>query len=235
MPAPPEAPAPSLPRPVPPPSAWARVQAVADAAGVPAWKLVVGVVAVAVGLVAAALVVPTRVASGPPPELSIPKVGSDGDPSAATTTTAPPTLVHVAGAVAHPGVYEVVAGARVKDVLDAAGGPSADADLDRLNLAAAVADGQQIYVLRKGEAGPPAASGPGGAGGAGGAGATAVVDLNTATAEQLDELPGIGPSTAEAIIAFREEHGRFRSVDQLLEVRGIGEAKLAAIRKRVKV
>ena len=232
MPAPPEAPAPSLPRPVPPSSAWARVQAVADAAGVPAWKLVAGVVAVAVGLVAAALVVPARVGSGPPPELSIPKVGSDGDPSAATTTTAPPTLVHVAGAVARPGVYEVVAGARVKDVLDAAGGPSADADLDRLNLAAAVADGQQIYVLRKGEAGPPAASGPGGAGGAG---APAVLDLNTATAEQLDELPGIGPSTAEAIIAFREEHGRFRSVDQLLEVRGIGDAKLAAIRKRVKV
>ncbi|MFP5376615.1 MAG: ComEA family DNA-binding protein, partial [Acidimicrobiia bacterium] len=100
------------------------------------------------------------------------------------------------------------------------------------NLAARVADGERVYVPRRGEAPPPGAPG----GGAGGAGAgSAPVDLNTATVDQLVSLPGIGPATARAIVDHRAEHGRFTSVEQLLDVRGIGEAKLAALRPLVKV
>jgi competence protein ComEA len=139
----------------------------------------------------------------------------------------------VAGAVVSPGLYRLTGDARVADALDAAGGPAGDADLDAVNLAAKVVDGERVYVARKGEVPPPVA-------GAGGVSAgTGVppgpIDLNTATAEQLDALPGIGPSTAEAILSYRKEKGRFRSVDELLEVRGIGEAKLASLRSKVQV
>ena len=137
--------------------------------------------------------------------------------------------VHAAGAVATPGVYRLEAGARVADLLTAAGGATADADLDQLNLAAPLADGERILVPRKGEV-PPAA-----AAGSQEPSPTSKVDLNTATAEELDRLPGIGPATAEAIIRHRETHGRFRSVTDLLEVRGIGEAKLEQLRPLVKV
>ena len=118
--------------------------------------------------------------------------------------------------------------------VQAAGGASADADLDRVNLAAKVADGDRVYVPRKGEAAArsrrwrwrrrPRHRGT-----------PAVVDLNTATAAQLEALPGIGPATAKAIIDYRTQHRRFRSVNELLEVRGIGEAKLAQIKPHVRV
>ena len=125
-------------------------------------------------------------------------------------------------------------GSRVSDLLTAAGGATADADLDQLNLAAPLADGERVLVLRRGEVGRgevvAGASGP-----QSGPSATTKVDLNTATAEELDKLPGIGPATAEAIIRHRETHGRFRSVTELLEVRGIGEAKLEQLRPLVKV
>jgi competence protein ComEA len=96
-----------------------------------------------------------------------------------------------------------------------------------------VADGERVYVPRRGEV-PPAAVAAGGPGG-GAAVAAGPVDLNTATAEQLEALPGVGPATVEAILSYRKEKGRFRSVDELLEVRGIGEAKLAALRSKVTV
>lgn len=148
------------------------------------------------------------------------------------TTTAPQkaasgVFVHVAGAVNRPGVYQLAAGARVADAVEAAGGAVAEADLDRINLAAPVTDGAQVFVIRRGEEAPPGAADPGAA--------DRVVDLNTATVEQLDALPGVGPATAQAIIDHREEHGPFKSVEQLLDVRGIGEAKLSQIRKRVRV
>jgi competence protein ComEA len=126
-------------------------------------------------------------------------------------------------------VYRLGDAARVADALDAAGGAAAEADLDALNLAAKLSDGERVYVPRKGEVG----IGPGQSLGA--SPPAGPLDLNTATADQLDDLPGVGPATAGAIISYRTEHGRFRSVEQLLEVRGIGEAKLASIRSKVRV
>ncbi|MGH9265313.1 MAG: helix-hairpin-helix domain-containing protein [Acidimicrobiales bacterium] len=187
--------------------------------------------------------------SSPPPTLTLPRAepGSapvDGGPGP-TASTPPVTVtvtVHVAGQVNNPGVYAVPAGGRVADAVVAAGGSSGEADLEQLNLAARVADGERVYVPKKGEPPPAvvggAASGPatGSSGGkAGAAAAGSPVDLNTATAEQLEALPGVGPATSKAILAYRANHGRFRSVTELLEVPGIGPAKLEALRPLVRV
>jgi competence protein ComEA len=179
-----------------------------------------------------------------PPELSMPRASSPPEPVPAgpTSSAAPESaLVHAAGAVTRPGVYELPSGSRVDDVLSAAGGATADADLDRLNLAAVVNDGERIWVPRRGEVEPPPVSAAAGAGTARpegngpGAETSGPLDLNTATSEELDTLPGVGPATAEAIIAHREANGPFTSVDQLIDVRGIGEAKLAQLRDLVHV
>ena len=152
--------------------------------------------------------------------------------------------VHVAGAVSAPGLYVLVPGARVADAVTAAGGFAADADGDRINLAAELDDGQQVYVPRHGEPDRPALAGGGqgpgaGAGGAGTGGPVATpeapVDVNSASVEQLEALPGIGPSIAAAIVRHRDEHGPFRTVDDLADVAGIGPAKLEAIRELVTV
>jgi competence protein ComEA len=168
--------------------------------------------------------------------------------SAVTPTTIVATLVvDVGGAVARPGLVHVGRGARVADVVAAAGGVTHDADLDRLNLAATVADGERLFVPHLGQSSiPVAVNGDGGGGGGGGGGGAsggpasgppgaAPIDLNSATAEQLDTLPGVGPATAAAIVAYRSQHGPFRAVDDLLLVRGIGPAKLAALRSKVRV
>jgi competence protein ComEA len=173
-----------------------------------------------------------------PPPLTSPAV-STTDP---TTTAAPPepVVVHVAGAVAAPGVYELASKMRVADAVEAAGGPLADGDLDALNLAATVADGQRIYVPRVGEI-DPASIPSGGEHGAAITGDTAPaastgpVDLNTATAADLETLPGVGPATAAAIVEDRARNGPFASVDELDRVPGIGPAKLATLRDRVTV
>lgn len=209
------------------------------------------VAAVAVGLVASALVaavavVLLRTPRGPTPRLSLPVAGTDPAggtspaPSGATATTAATATVHAAGAVASPGVYAVPTGSRVADVVTAAGGPLAEADVTSLNLAARVADGDRVYVPRQGEAPPSGPSGGGAGTGAGGgaAGTTAraaPLDLNAATAEELDALPGVGPATARSILSYRNRHGRFRSVNELLEVPGIGPSKLETLRPLVKV
>ena len=167
-----------------------------------------------------------------------------------TTTTKPPLLVHVAGAVAHPGVVQLPAGARVADAIAAAGGGLPDADLDRLNLAAKVTDGQRIPVSKVGDPGlgglggdgtTDATNGGGSSGGAATSGGTdpgsgaGPIDLNTATSTQLETLPGIGPSFAAAIIRERERRGGFTSVDQLRDVRGIGEKRFAELKPLVTV
>lgn len=146
-------------------------------------------------------------------------------------TTLPPDspiIVHVAGSVQAPGVYRLRLGDRVVDAVTAAGGALPRAATDAVNLAAPVTDGERVYVPAIGEvvtAPSVATSGSVVAGTT-----TAVVDVNTATADQLDALPGIGPSTAAAIVARRDEIGRFVGYDDLLSVPGIGPAKVDALR-----
>ncbi len=142
--------------------------------------------------------------------------------------------VHVAGAVAKPGVYDLAAGGRVIDAIEAAGGGAPDADLDRLNLAAKVADGQRVLVQRVGEAAAAGPATPGGTG-AGTADPSGLVSLNSATQAELEALPGIGPTLAQAIIAERERRGGFRSVNELRDVRGIGEKRFADLKDKVTI
>ena len=155
-------------------------------------------------------------------------------------------VVHVSGAVASPGVVRLSPGSRVDDALRAAGGPSEEAELDAVNLARPVVDGEQIHVPVPGEEppapsvpapgaeGPAAGEEPAGGGGEGGADGTAI-DLNTASATELEELPGVGPAIAQRIVDHREQNGPFESVDQLEEVSGIGPATLEELRDRATV
>jgi competence protein ComEA len=167
--------------------------------------------------------------------------GVSGAGTTAPAGTAAAIVVHVAGAVAAPGVYTLPGAARAADAVAAAGGVTAEGDLDGLNLAASVVDGQRVYVPRLGEVDP--ASVPSGAGIAASAengptGTTAParpLDLNTATAAELEALPGVGPSTAGAIVDDRTRNGPFASVDDLDRVPGIGPAKLEALRQLVTV
>lgn len=133
-------------------------------------------------------------------------------------------IVHVAGEVAKPGIVTVPAGSRVHEAIEAAGGVAGDPDLSALNLARELNDGEQVLV---GADAAAAAGEPGAPGGA--------INVNTADAATLQELPGVGPVTAAAIIARRTDHGPFRSVDDLLDVKGIGEATLAELRDHVTV
>ena len=138
-------------------------------------------------------------------------------------------VVHVAGAVRQPGVYRLRVGARVSDAVERAGGARRRADLGAVNLAAELQDGRQVLVPLRAKGGVAAAA-------AWGATAPGLpLDLNTATVEQLDELDGIGPATAQQIVAYREEHGGFGSVEELDQVPGIGETRLAALREKVRV
>jgi competence protein ComEA len=147
-------------------------------------------------------------------------------PRAAPPAPPPPLVVDVAGAVRRPGLYRLPQGSRIADAVARAGGATAKAAVDGVNLAAPLADGEQIVVplriagggasVAASEASPPAASGP--------------VSMSTATVEQLDALPGIGPVTAQKILDYRAEHGAFHSVDELDAISGIGPAKLDELR-----
>jgi competence protein ComEA len=167
----------------------------------------------------------------PPTEASLPMATTpptvESTAPVATTPNSNPALVHVAGAVVAPGVYELAPGSRIRDAIVAAGGPTPDADANAINLAATVADGSRVYVPIVGEVVPSVAPGdptspPDGP-----------VDVNRATAEELDRLPGVGPSTAAAIVTERERNGPFVAVDDLDRVPGIGPAKLEALRDLV--
>ncbi len=155
-----------------------------------------------------------------------------GQPDPAAPAVAATVAVHVVGEVRRPGVYELPGGARVRDAVDAAGGLLGGAEQAAVNLARVVVDGEQIAVPRKGDL-LAGAAGSGGAG-APGTGAPGKVDLNTATAEQLDTLPGVGPSTAAKIVADRTANGPFRTVDDLMRVSGIGPSKFDALKDLVR-
>lgn len=228
------------------PAAWlARIRADPGRAGIVALG--------AVGVVAVLVTVLTLVGDRSPAVVSA-KLPPVEPASSAAAMPAPeaaePVVVSVVGLVHTPGLVTLEPGARIADALDAAGGALDGADMLGLNMARRVADGEQIVVgigappgqptemgssvvagadgaAGGAAAGPPASAAPGGP--------TGPVDLNTATVEQLDTLPGIGPVTAAAIVSWRDSNGRFTSVDQLGEVDGIGPVRLAKLRDLVLV
>ena len=224
-------------------SGWADLARRVAAAG---WRSIAGLVAAVVVVVggclalrsderAAAIVLPR---AGPVPALST------------TTLVEPPgssvgaeIVVHAAGAVRRPGVFRMPASARVVDLLNAAGGPGPAADLSGINLAAALADGVRIYFPRHGEDPPaevdivpaPTRDTVPGHSEAVAAAPSQPLDINAATAAELEGLPGVGPVTAAAIVEYRERVGPFRSVEGLDEVTGIGPVKLSRIAHLVTV
>jgi competence protein ComEA len=138
-------------------------------------------------------------------------------------------VVDVVGAVRRPGLYRLEQGSRIADAVARAGGATGKADLAQVNLAAPVADGEQVVVPKRGAAGIAGAGvGPGGTGTA-----TGPVHLSTATLDQLDSLPGIGPVTAQKILDYRAKHGAFSSVDELDAVPGIGPSRMDQLRDLV--
>jgi competence protein ComEA len=174
----------------------------------------------------------TATTAGPSSTAATAVVNSASAGAPAGPAPAGPLVVHVAGAVARPGVVRVAPGARTVDALDAAGGPTADADVSAVNLAARLSDGQRVVVpllggTVAGGAASPADTAP--------VSPEAPIDLNQATATELEELPGVGPSTAAAIVAHRQRIGRFLRIEDLLDVRGIGTARLEALRPLVRV
>ena len=197
----------------------------------------------------------------PVPEATpvVPDAPVEGVPSGAASPTVPEVFrVHVVGAVHHPGVHELGPGARVIDAVDSAGGLTGDAAPGQLNFAQPVADGQQVWIGthaepggevrspaeasqqpgqpgqsgQSGQSGQPGQSGPDGASSGDGQG---LVNLNSASQAELEELPGVGPATAQKIITWREENGGFRSVEDLMEIRGIGEKTFAELAPLVTV
>ena len=198
----------------------------------------------------------------PPPEASLSFASTTvaanttiGVSASSINTTPQIITVHVAGAVKNPGVYRLKYGSRINDGLVAAGGATSAANLDVINLATVLNEGEQIYVPKRGEkphviTNRPQAGGVGGAAGAGGAGgvggaagaggatngaASQLININLASVVELEQLPGVGPATAKAIVAYREKFGAFLKVEDLLKVRGIGPAKLSEILPRARV
>jgi competence protein ComEA len=155
-------------------------------------------------------------------------------PTATATPTPAPLRVHVAGAVQEPGVYTLPPHAIVDDALQAAGGPTTDADLGHVNLAVELQDQQQVYILRQGEIvnPPPIISGSEGDPGSSSGG---LVNINTATAAELETLPRVGPSTAQKIIAYRETNGPFSRIEDIQNVPGIGPATFDGLKDLITV
>jgi competence protein ComEA len=219
---------------LPPDDRRARVRAVLAGAG----RQRVAVAVLALGALFAAGVVWARAT----PRLTGPPAAGEPAPAAQTLPRAAPdepapadpsgrVAVHVAGRVRRPGLVRLPAGSRVQDALRAAGGVTSGADLEAVNLARKLIDGEQVRIPAHGEPPPPAPAGPGAAPGAA---PPAPLDLNTATVEQLDALPGVGEVTAGRIVAYRAAHP-FTSVDELLEVPGIGQRRFEQLKDLVTV
>jgi competence protein ComEA len=204
--------------------------AVAAVAGLAWYRIGLGETDSAGGAAAPAAKAPAATSASPTTTTSSNTTGSN------TTGADADVTVHVAGAVVRPGVIELRAGSRVIDAVEAAGGGMPEADLDRMNLAARLVDGQRILVQKVGEpatAADPAA--PAAPASTDGAPTNQPINLNAASQEQLETLPGIGPVLAEAIVAERERRGGFRSVNELRDVRGIGDQRFADVEALVTV
>jgi competence protein ComEA len=191
--------------------------------GRPRSTVVIWVVAAALAVVAGLRLMGGGGPDAPPVSIDGAGTGPSGAGSARRATASEQLYVHVVGAVRRPGLIRVSDGTRVARALAKAGGPTGRADLTLVNLAARVQDGQQIVVPVAGRANP-------------GSGATGLVapegniHLSTATPEQLDQVDGIGPTLAARIVEYRDAHGGFRSLDDLAQVDGIGEKRLATLR-----
>lgn len=168
-------------------------------------------------------------------QASTDRSGPSGVAPPAPSPTPATIIVDVAGWVRRPGVYDFRQGDRVIDAIRMAGGGRPGADLTSINLAALLTDGQQIVVPRKGKLAVGGQGAGGGPGAPGSSGAEPLINVNTATLDQLESLPGIGPALGQRIIDYRQQHGPFRSVDDLLNVSGIGEKRLADLRPKVTV
>ena len=157
--------------------------------------------------------------------------GSTSVPAKSTPTEV--LYIDIDGAVATPGVYRLKDGARISDAIDAAGGLLESADVSSLNRAAKIADGQKIHVPAAGEEVVSSSADDAGVSSATSSSVSGLVNLNTATAEELQALSGVGPSTAQAIIEDRDAHGPFSSIEDLMRVSGIGEKKFEKLRSQV--
>ena len=182
---------------------------------------------VAAGCLALLLFVGSKLLAQPQTSAAVAPPAAPPAETAGTGSTV--LVVDVVGAVRRPGLYRLKQGARIADAVSRAGGATPKADLALINLAAPLADGEQVVVPRRGAA----ATGALGSSGAPGSTATGPVQLSTATLEQLDSLPGIGPVTAQKILDYRQKHGAFRSVDELDAVPGIGPARLDQLKDLV--
>jgi len=185
------------------------------------------------------LVLPRSASGGTAPALVL-SAASPSPQASADAGEPAELLVYVCGAVRRPGVVRLPAGARVADALELAGGPTGKAELSAVNLAAKVGDGQQIVVPERAASGasaavPTAPTAAGSTAAAPGAPGGALVNLNTASLEELETLSGVGPSTAQKIVDYRTANGGFTSIEQLMDVPGIGDAKYAAVKDSITI
>lgn len=199
------------------------------------WALVMLVLGVILGIV---LMSAARQAHPAPIQIELPP----STPTAAPTGTPPPLRVYVSGAVSRPDVYTLAPGSIVRDLVEMAGGCTGEAAVEAVNLAHPLADGMHVHVPARTEVviEPPIIGGPlpatgGLSASSGGTAGTALVNVNTATLAELDTLPGIGPSTAQKIIDYREHNGPFATIEEIVEVSGIGPAKFEQIKELITV